>query len=190
MTYYELVVEGPYLLVKGLFDGAALCNKKNNSEIYFSRDENITRETLKEKLKEWLGVAENLVHVIIDESSVKYWEDVILQVKDNLNLSIISNKKIEDAHFNFQMEAYTEKHGKQMKKLIDNLPKTVKYIDKKVKEEKHDVKDSGIYTPEHPYELLIAGELIGDPSEIIKTYREWATNSLITLENIELDFAE
>ncbi len=184
MEYYELVVEGPYLLVKGFVEGKLTCME--GAEVYFSKEEDIKRETLSEKLKEWLGVAETLVHIVVDEEHIAEWEKAFKPEGNNLGIELKSKHKIENAYFEFEMEAFTPKHGEEMKKYLKELPSDIEIIGKEEKEEFHDVKEQGIYTAEHPYELYIKGTLVGNFKSIIETYRKWRKNSLITLDKIGL----
>ncbi len=184
MEYYELVVEGPYLLVKGFMEGRLTCT--DYGEIFFSKEEHIKRETLADKLKEWLGVIENLVHVIVDEKSLPAWEQLFSKEGNKVGIELKSKLKIENAYFDFEMEAFTPKHGEELKKYLKELPGDVEVVGKEEKEEFHDVKEKGIYTPDHPYELFIKGTLVGNVKTVVETYRKWHKNSLITLEEIHL----
>ncbi len=184
MEYYELVVEGPYMLVKGFMEGRMTCME--HGELYFSKEEHIKRETLADKLKEWLGVIENLVHVIVDEKSLPDWERLLSEHGNKVGIELKSKLKIENAYFEFEMEAFTPKHGEELKRYLKELPPDVEIVGKEEKEEYHDVKERGIYTAEHPYELYIKGTLVGNVKSIIETYRKWRKNSLITLDEIHL----
>ncbi len=188
MEYYELVVEGPYLLVKGFMEGRMTCIE--NAEVYFSKEENIARETLSDRLKEWLGVVETLVHVIVDEKSLPEWEKTLKEGGNNIEIDLKSARKIENASFDFEMEAFTPVHGKQMKELLKDVPEDVEVVIKEENEEFHEVKERGIYTAEHPYELYIKGSVVGNFKSVLEIYRKWKKNSLIILDKIYLTLSD
>ncbi len=188
MEYHELVVEGPYLLVKGFVEGSANC--LDDPEIFFSKEENIERETLNEKLKEWLGFAETLVHIVVDEKNLEKLTEFFKKRGEKFGLEIKSELKILSASFEFKMEAFTPKHGKKMKKLLAELPPTITIAGKEEEEKVHDVEERGIYTPDHPYELNIKGTIVGPFKEVVETHRKWKEFSLIILENIKLTLEE
>ena len=98
--FSELVIEGPFGLVKGFLMGFIYGSGKEYN-YFFHRKEGIRRETFKEILKE-LFEYENYVHVCLENEAVAKFSEAIDYAHEKIGLSVKS------AYFSFSYELFNE----------------------------------------------------------------------------------
>ncbi|KAF0119540.1 MAG: hypothetical protein FD151_1971 [bacterium] len=189
--FYELVIEGPYILIKGFITGLLIGSKKMGTVIY-NKEKDIKRESLSELLKEWIGISEHLTHVIISSDIYEMVTRGIETSFDDINMKIISSKKIRKVRFRFKYEAFAEKYGIELKNFFKDLPSGVSLLpDYNPVEEIHkEAKGVEIYAPEHDYKISAEGSVEGPLLEIIGLYEQAKEKVLIELKEITLHFEE
>jgi hypothetical protein len=187
--FYELVIEGPYILIKGFITGL-LIGSKNMGTVIYNKEKSIKRESFSELLKEWIGVSEHLTHVIISSDIYEMVTREIETSFDDINMKVISSKKIRKACFEFKYEAFAERYGIELKNFFKDLPSGVSLLpDYKPVEEIHkEAKGIELYAPEHDYKVSAEGTVEGPLPEIIGLYEQAKEKDLIKLKEITLHF--
>ncbi len=116
-AFIEMVVDCPFILLKGFLRGLITC--RDVEVIYFfPKRDGIELETFKESLKEWLGI-ESHVHLLIEEDFGDYLERALNKNYDRLKVSVISKKKVKEAFFDFSFVFFDEKVLKSVKEDIE-----------------------------------------------------------------------
>ena len=182
-----MVISGSFLYVKGLITGICI-GKGLKPEIIFNKEHNIERETLGEILKELIGLSEVLVHVILPEKLFKIIEE---KLSDKLTrVEIKSTKKIKSAKFEFNFEAYTEKHKSEIKEIFDNKSdKTNLSADTRFQEKVYkDSKGIEVYTPSHNFEYIGKGKVEGSFLETFDLFKKCNNHPLINVGKMQLQF--
>ena len=128
-SFSEIVIEGPFGLVKGFLMGFLYGGNKEFS-YFFHRKAGIRRDTLKNLLKE-LFEFENYVHLCIENSNVPKFTKAIEKAHDKIGLRVKSVKKIKSASFNFSYEIFNEKIANEIKNLFLEDAKKVKLLNYK-----------------------------------------------------------
>jgi len=186
-AYYEVVISGSFLYVKGLIRGICI-GAGEKPEIIFNKDHNIETETLTEVLKEFIGLSEILVHSILPE---KLCNLIKSKLSDKTaDVKIKSIKKIKSAQFEFNFEAYSKKHKDEIKKILDNPPGDVKFSDDTTAEERVHKTSEGIevYAPAHDFEYIGKGKVSGSFPDIFDLYKKCEAHPLIEVGKMQLTF--
>ncbi len=167
--FSELVVEGPFTMVKGLLLGFLGCQKPDG-KYFFHRKENIRRDTLKEFLKE-LFELENYVHFCLEDDLVEPFKEAVKLYTEKTGYKIKSIKPIKGGEFSFAAEFFDRKLADEFRKTIENLPEGVKmeryYPSEQVNE---DGKGIEVYAPLHEYIFRAKGTVSGDFEGIMDLY--------------------
>jgi hypothetical protein len=185
--YFEVVISGSFLYVKGLITGICIGAGKNPSVI-FNKERKIESETMGEMLKEFVGLSDILVHVIVPDDLLDFVKGT-LSHKDAY-VKIKSVKKIISANFEFDFQAYSEKQKNEIKAIFDNPPCNLSYSkDTKFHENiDNNAKGVEIYTPAHNYEYFGKGKVEGTFPEIFDLFKKCDVNSLIDVSKMHLKF--
>jgi hypothetical protein len=147
-SFSEIVIEGPFMLVKGFLVGF-LSAAKPDGKYFFHRKAGIHRETLKGFL---------------------FIESVKLYTKIT-GMKIQSVKPINSASFSFAYELYNEDIAAKAKKLISNISEGVKVVDYLPVEQK-DISGEGVeaYAPLHEFTSRAKGTITGNFEGVIDLY--------------------
>jgi hypothetical protein len=185
--FYELVIEGPFLSIKGF-----ICGLRSGSgaagTVWFSREEHIKAETLAEHLMEWTHLHETLCHLVVEESLLKDIEEGLTNTADTLHLRLKSVRVIESASFAFHYDAFARHYGEEIKKVFNALPSELKLsADYQVKEE-IDPSGKGLeaYAPCHEYRCQGRGSIAGPIDAVVSFCRKIEEYGLIKKEQIVL----
>ena len=119
-TFSELVIEGPFALVKGFLVGF-LCTYPELPRYFLHRKVGIRRHTLRDLLSE-LFEFENLVHLCLEDSVVEEFKRAIARATPPISISIKSLKKIASTEFNFSFEIFDKTLADRCKGMFSNLP--------------------------------------------------------------------
>jgi hypothetical protein len=168
-SFSEIVIEGPFMLVKGFLVGF-LSAAKPDGKYFFHRKAGIHRETLKGFLKE-LFELDNHVHLCIESDLIdRFIESVKLYTKIT-GMKIQSVKPINSASFSFAYELYNEDIAAKAKKLISNISEGVKVVDYLPVEQK-DISGEGVeaYAPLHEFTSRAKGTITGNFEGVIDLY--------------------
>jgi len=189
-AFSEIVIEGPFMLVKGFLLGY-LSQKPHENPYFFHRKAGIKRETLKGFLKE-LFELDNVVHLCLLSDLVDDFVKATEYYTKVTGMKIESIKKIKSANFEFAYEFFNEQIARDAKKLLQELPDDVKIEGYKPIEER-DAEGTGIeaYAPLHEFTSRGKGTVSGDFDSVIDLYldikRSRFSDSFITTE-IVLEF--
>lgn len=185
--FVELVIEAPFILVKGFLMG--FVEGTGIDPVYFfSRRSGIRTETLGAAVKEWLGF-ENIVHLCLEKSFAEKFTVAIKNAHHKIAMEIKSSKKIKSASFTFEANFYNKKQAAMFKEMIDNLKEDI-FIDA-FKEEKFvdDIeKNRGIYAPEHDFEYSASGKVVGVFDRVVDLYLRNKKDPMIELSEVLLNF--
>jgi len=185
--FVELVIEGPFILVKGFLMGF-IEGTGENPVYFFSRRSGIRTETFAEAMKEWLGF-ENIVHLCLEKEFADKFSVAVKNTHNKIAMEIKSSKTIKSASFEFEANFYNKKQADKFKALIENLPKGL-FLDGLKEEQFVDEveKDRGVYAPEHDFEYSAAGKVVGDFGAVIELYSKYKKDPMIELSEVNLNF--
>ncbi len=169
--FSEIVIEGPFMLVKGFLLGFLSC-KKPDGKYFFHRKANIRRETLKEFVKE-LFELENYVHLCLEDDLIEPFKQSLELYTKVTGYGIQSVKPIKGAHFSFAAELFEKDLADNFKQILENLPEGVQLINYHPSEEiERDAKGIESYAPLHEYVFRAKGEIEGDFEGVIDVYMQ------------------
>lgn len=188
--YVEIVAQGSFKLLKGFLCGLYL-DRWDAIDFFFNRDLNIKARSLLEQIRDRIGIKPELVHFIIEESQVEALKPALAKVEPWLHLQICEVRTIHQASLNFTLSAYTEQDGTRLLNLLKaERPESVELLtcEEREPERRQDAKGVEVYAPLHEYELHVKGTLRGEPAALIRYGWKLMHESLITLEEIELEY--
>jgi hypothetical protein len=185
--YYEVCVEGAFDLVKGFIFGL-LEGRGLTGEAIIAREHSIKKDwEFKDFLRRISG-KEDQVRIVASDKAVAAIEEAEANLRDELDIKVLSIRKIGGAHFYFTYESYTKEAGDELKALFANPPEGVSVSGYKVEEEVNpEAQGIEAYAPLHRYEGRGKGRVYGLVREIIAFHEKLRENSLVQVEDIELD---
>lgn len=168
-AFSEIVIEGPFMLVKGFLLGF-LSDKSYENPYFFHRKEGIKRDTLKDFLKE-LFELDNYVHLCLVSDLVDDFVKATEYYTRVTGMKIESIKTIKSASFDFAYEFYNEEIAKGAKQLLQDIPDGIKIEGYKPIEEK-DQAGAGVeaYAPLHEFTSRGKGTIRGNFDSVIDLY--------------------
>lgn len=180
----ELVIEGPFLLVKGFLCGFASAYDEGVS-YFFHRKSGIRRETMMELVKEWFEF-ENYVHLCLDAEYVNSFTKQVEKVSEQTGMKIRSNRPILSASFQFEFEIHNREMADKARELIKNLPSTVSFeYFKDHEDEDSTSKGVEMYSPAFEYTYSGKGKITGDFHEVSQLYLRLKRSELINIVNMK-----
>ena len=170
-TFSELVVEGPFMLVKGFVVGF-LAGTKPDGEYFFHRKVGIRRETLKGFLKEFFEL-DNHVHLCLEDDLLEKFKEAAKLYEDRTGMKIQSIKSIKSAGFSFAYEIYNEEIAGKVKHILTNLPEGVELKNYHPYEQK-DKEGHGVeaFAPLHEFTSRAKGSIEGDFEGVMEVFLE------------------
>lgn len=191
-SFSELVIEGPFVLVKGFIMGF-LYGSDIEFDYFFHRKHGIRRETFREFIKE-LFEFDSYVHLCLENNVVPKFIKAIEKSHDKIGLAVKSLRAIRSASFSFSYEIFNEDLAKETKALFENSPAGVQVTDYKPIEE---ISDDAIgveaYAPVHSFITRGSGKARGNFHDIMELYlnikRSKASESIMCSE-IKLDLED
>jgi hypothetical protein len=189
-NFYELVIEGHLPVIRGFVYGLLEGSEKKGT-VFFSRENNIKRETFLELFMEWAHLRETLRHVVVDEEVLELIKQSLESTADILELKLKSVKKIKKASFSFHYEVYAQKYGEEIKGLFANLPPQLQNSSDYQPKEEIIPECEGVeaYTACHAYNLKAKGSVEGPVDVLLPFYKKIQENELIKEDQIVLHFA-
>lgn len=190
--FVELVFDCPFILLKGFLRGLITC-KNEEVEYFFTKLHGIESETLKESLKEWLGI-ESHVHLIIEKGFGEYLKESIEKNYDKLKVKTVSEKEIKEAFFTFSISFFEEKGCESfeniIKKKAEDCNCSVNLEKSEVVEPITDDLGGGI-TPILPSKrYFIKGKIQGYLPSVVKMREELIKEHLGDISKIKLIFKD
>ncbi len=119
--FVELVFDCPFILFKGFLRGFITC-REEKVEYFFSKLAGIESETLKESLKEWLGL-ESHVHLCIQQDFANYLKKAVEMNFEKLKIKLVSEREIKEAFFSFSFAFFEEKALNEFRTSIEEAMK-------------------------------------------------------------------
>jgi hypothetical protein len=188
--WYEIVIEGPFDLIKGFIVGF-FEGRRISGAIIFEREHHVKREGEIEHLLRAIHIEEDRVHMIMGKRTFRILDQALNKRKHEIPLKVVSEKEIVRAHFNFTYAAYAKRFGADLKNLFSQLPEGVRLEGYQPEEIKREEKESTAgYAPLHKYEIKAKGRVTGLTGQVIDFYDRLEHNALIEFEEIELEFQD
>ena len=188
--FSEIVIEGPFVLVKGFLTGF-LYGGDSEFNYFFHKREGIRRETLGEFLKEVFDF-ENFVHVCIESRVIDKLSAAVQKSNPKIGLKIKSVKEISSASFDFRYEIFNKELSDKAAALFDNLPAGVKTENyKPVVTIRNDAVGIEGYAPEHAFIATGSGKVNGEFDSVMDCFLKIKKSDLdevITCGEIKLIF--
>ena len=187
---FELVVEGPYAVIKG-FCAGLLSGLPGEHTVFYSRDRGIGRATLLDRLKIWAHLGENMSHLVVDLPLKEKLERAIKASAKELDLELMSAKPISSAQFKFRYAAYSRNVARQLKEILDDPPRGVTVRNYRTKEKViASAKGPEGYAPLHDFELHGEGEVAGALPGVVTFRERLTTHAMVQVDEIELLFGD
>jgi hypothetical protein len=170
-TYTELVIEGPFILVKGFLMGF-WATQPTPPPYFIHRKAGIRRSTLRDLVVE-LFELENLVHLCLADDAVAAFEVAVEKAGQVIGLKIRSKRRVLSANFQFSYEVYNRELAATCRELMAGLPDSVQLSGHEPIEEMthHPGPElSAGYAPEPLFALRGKGNAEGDFHALIQFY--------------------
>jgi len=190
-SYYEVILEGSFDLIKGFVLGY-LEGSGIKGEAIFGREHHVENESKFGQLMRLIHVKGNKVHLIVGAGLHNLLKDAVSNRQDKLDIKILSVRKIADAHFDFAYKAFAKEFGDKLKELFENMPKGLELGPGYEPKETITPEAKGIeaYAPLHEYEIKANGRVHGLIKAVINFYGEVEHNPLVELGDIKLEFKD
>jgi len=188
-NFFELVIEGHVPVIRGFIYGL-LEGSKRKGAVFFSRENNIKRETFLELFMDWAHLRETLGHVVVEEDLVDLIKQSLKNTTDILELALKSVRKIRKASFDFHYEVYAQKYADEIKNLFANLPPQLQISSGYQPKEEISPEFEGVeaYAACHDYTLRAKGSVEGPIDVLVSFYKKIQENDLIKKDQIVLHF--
>jgi len=190
--FSEIVIEGPFVLIKGFLMGF-LYGSKKDFKYFFHRKHGIRRETFREFIKE-LFEFDSFVHLCLENSILQDFLDALEKSNKKIGLEVKSIRNINSAYFSFSYEIFNKAMAKEAKEIFDDSSNSMKLSDFKTNEEKE--KDAiGVegYAPVHSFVSRGSGKAGGNFLEIMDLYlsiKKSRSSECIICSDISLELEE
>jgi len=185
--YIEIVVYGPYFLVKGFLTGF-LEGRGSTARIVFNKEEHIATEGITEKIMELVGLHGDVVHVIVPVATRDLLLDAMKKHENDWGISVKGESRVSEASFDFEFKVYGTEYAKEIKELFDNPPEGVTISGYSPKEEiNEDAEGLEAYAPMHHYIFSGRGSVSGSFIEVLKMFRTARDNPLISVDLLKID---
>ena len=191
-AYTELVVAGPFALVKGFLMGFR-CGSDREFSYFFHRKSGIRRDTLAELVKEVLEM-DNYVHLCLENDVLDTFRKAVEKNRTSIGLEIKNERPIKEARFDFSFNISNRDAAGNIKRLLSDLGPDVKLEGYEPQEETHPEGESKIggYAPLHSYTFKGCGRISGDFGAVMELFlkaKRMPESDLMLLSEITLDFA-
>jgi len=184
-TFSELVVEGPFMLVKGFLMGYKYSCRKDLA-YFFHRKAGIRRETLKDVLQEYFEL-DSVTHLCIEDEAFDGFSKAVADAEEVIRLKIRSRREIEGARFSFHFEVFNRDHARTVRELVNSMPETLRLEQFKEDEyENSEGKGIELYAPLHDYGYSGRGAVNGEFSDLIELYRRFSNSGLVEAGSVQL----
>jgi hypothetical protein len=188
--FTELIIQAPFLLVKGFLLGF-MHGRNESFDYFFHRKAGIRRETLTEKVKEVLSI-ENYTELCLPDNIVNEFIQALGKIDPFMGISVTQKQSIKGAEFKFNFTLYDEHHAEICKQLFTYTPATIEIVDFHP-EEKRENQVIGIqeYAPVHPYSFEGKGVVRGEFEGVMNFYLTIKRSELaeqIVCKEIDLHF--
>jgi hypothetical protein len=185
--YYEVSVGGSFDLVKGFVLGL-LEGRSLSGEAIIALEHKIKKDHEFKDLLRHISGKEDQVRVLMSDNALERFKEALTSLGEGLDLKVSSVRRVGGAHFHFTYESYTKEIGEELKGLFANPPEGVSVSGYKVEEDVNpDAQGIEAYAPLHKYEIRGKGRIYGSVREVIDFHKRLEGNSLVQLEDIELD---
>lgn len=190
IQFCELVINAPFLLVKGFLVGF-MQGRGDSFDYYFHRKSKIERDTLGEFVKEVLHL-DCHTHLCLPKDIVPVFRQALENVKGKINAEVLSEKDIQSASFKFSFHLYDEKATGPCKELFRRLPEGVQLVDYYPMELRAN-HFAGVseYGRVNPYTFEGSGTVRGEFAGVMKFHRTISEHELgesILCSDIRLSF--
>lgn len=167
--FSEIVIEGPFVLVKGFLMGF-LYGSNEDFKYFFHRKHGIRRETFREFIKE-LFEFDSYVHLCLENSVLQKFMAAVEKAKEKIGLEVKSVQNIKSASFSFSYEIFNKDFAQEAKMIFDNSPAGVHLADYDVSEE---IENEAVgvegYAPVHSFVSHASGKADGDFLDIMEFF--------------------
>ena len=167
--FSEIVIKGPFLLVKGFLMGY-ISGSEKKFDYFFHRKSGIRKESLKDLVKEYFEF-ENYVHLCIENNVLTQFLSAIEHSYEKIGLTVESVKNIKSALFSFSYEVFNKKIAQEIKELFTIKNKEVKIVGYHPREQKSK-NGEGVeaYAPMHAYVSKGEGKIEGNFYHVMQLY--------------------
>lgn len=169
-AYSELVIEGPFHLVKGFLTGYR-CRGEEPFGIFYHRKAGIRRETFGDVVADLFDL-EHLVHVCVEERVLDDLRAAIARAEPIIGIRVRSVRRVESAAFSYSVRVYNEDLAEACAFLTDELPPGVErteFVRFSLAGNDDEPRLSGT-APAHRFDYGCKGDLSGPLGEIVDLY--------------------
>lgn len=185
-NYIEMIVEGPYFLVKGYVLGF-LEGLGGQPEIFFNKEEWIRTERRTERFMEMVGLHGELTHLVVPERIHSRIEALLQGRLKDWGLEIKGKKKIDEAVFDFKFNVFGVEYARGIRALFDTPPRGVEVSGyTPVEKVRSDAEGAEGYAPMHHYSFSGGGTVSGPFHDVLGMFRQARDNPLVRVEYMNL----
>ena len=169
-SFFEVVLEGNFMLVRGFVIGF-LSAIKPNGLFFFHRKAGIRRETLKEFLRDFFEM-DNYVHFCLEADLIERFKSAAEYYEQETDMKIHSIKLIKSARFSFAYEFFNEELTKKTKEILSHLPDglAIKNYNPSVTKDEEGKGMEGGYAPLHEFSARGKGVVEGEFGAVIELF--------------------
>lgn len=186
-TYRELVVQGPYLLIKGFVAGLLAARGLGPEQVLFAHEHHVAAEGLLEQLAEWVRLNPPDSHLLVPHS---LYADVHqgLEKAQPLGLAIRSDRPILSASVQFHYTAYTRRHAAELDGVVKRFAPHLRISDdyEPLPEVNSQAEGVEVYTPAHEFTLNAHGTATGALPTVLEFHKEASAHALMKVSAITL----
>ena len=189
--FVELVFDCPLMLIKGFLRGLITCREEDIA-YFFNKLEGIKSETMKETIKEWLGL-ESHVHLCVEDGFAEYLKKALEKNYSKLKVNVVSERKIKEACFNFSFFFFEKSVLNAVREGIEKLGEELGEcrIDFEKGEEYQPIADDfggGLTPVVSSKRYFLNGRVCGDLPSVVKIRKRLAEKGLGDVSKISLVF--
>jgi hypothetical protein len=189
MNYVEAVVRADGRFVKGFLKGY-LAGSGKAYRFFISEETGIKAESLSDKLKELVGLAENHQHIVIEE---QFWTVICSEraAAEALGLAgeLFQSRRIKRGEFSLKIRDCSKADAGAIKEILQQKPEAVQVSGWQEQEKVHqDGKGIELYTPVHDYVYEASGSFAGEIEALVELRQSLTSHSPVVAGLIELEY--
>lgn len=147
----ELIVEGDEKTVSGFIRGLFV-GAKNTDWPVFHDELGIESETFAEQLKGWVGLSEQLTHLVVDDDALNLVRTALADPRCP-GITLRDARPVLAATFEFKVKVFTEEAAAAVRDIFERVPPDIEVQGWAPTETRRDADAAGVelYSPVHHY---------------------------------------
>lgn len=181
MAYREIVIKGDEKIIKGFLVGYR-AGKHAKRGLLFC--EGLPIDT--HHLREILHGHPHWEHIVAESSQHKAFVAAIGRVAHDLDLEIISDRRISKTYFEFRVETFARKVATSIKRFLGRPPAGVKVRHNVREHIDPDAKGVEMYSPVHDYKYAGDARAEGNIEALLRYHRKLDDHDFVEVHDIKI----